>query len=99
MKLKPPVNANYDATVVHIKTLIPLANCDNVVATPIHGYQAIVGKDTVVGDRGILFTAETQLSDEYVRANNLYRHAEKNTDVTQSGYIEDNRRVKALKFR
>lgn len=97
--IKPPQNGNYAATVVQITRLVPLAGCDNVVGAPLAGYQAIVSKDTQVGDVGILFTAETQLSDEYARNNNLYRHPEKNADPDKKGYLEDNRRVKALKFR
>lgn len=92
-------NENYAATVVVIRQLIDLPNCDNVVATPLLGYQAIVSKDTRVGDVGILFTAETQLSEEYARLNNLHRHSNLNDDESAKGYLEDNRRVKALRFR
>ena len=99
MKLQPPENVNYAATVVTIRQIIPLENCDNVVATPLLGYQAIVGKDTKVGDIGIVFTAETQLSEEFARRNNLHRHGNLNEDESAKGYLEDNRRVKALKFR
>lgn len=99
MKLAPPKNPNYAATVVAVKSITPLANCDNVVGTPLLGYQAIVSKDTEVGDIGIVFTAETQLSDEFAQVNNLYRHAEKNNRPDQKGYLEDNRRIKAMKFR
>src|SRR5574338_1274390 len=99
MKLDPPANPNYAATVVRIRSIIPIENCDNVVATPLLGYQAIVGKDTKVGDLGIVFPAETQLSEEYARKNNLHRHCNLNDDESAKGYLEDNRRVKALKFR
>jgi len=99
VKIDKPANSNYCATVVELKAIIPLENCENVVATPIFGFQAIVSKDAKVGDRGIVFTAETQLSDEFCFYNNLYRHADKNKDEGQKGYIEDNRRVKAIKFR
>ena len=99
MKLDKPKNSNYCAVVTKIKNLIPLDNCDNVQATTIHGFQAIIGKDVKVGDIGIVFPAETQLSDEFCRENNLYRHGDKNKDESKMGYIEDNRRVKAVKFR
>jgi len=65
MKLLEPENSNYAAQVVEIKSLTDLAGCDNVVGTPLLGFQAIVGKDTEQGDLGIVFTAETQLSEEY----------------------------------
>lgn len=95
----PPQNPNYAATVIRVKHIIPLENCDNVVGISVFGYQAIVGKDTQPGDLLVVFPAETQLSDEFTRANNLYRHSEKNADPSAKGYLEDNRRVRAMKFR
>lgn len=99
MKLEQPINANYAAVVTTIKNIIPLEGCDNVVGTSLFGFQAIVGKDTQVGDVGIVFPAETQLSEKYCSSNNLFRHADKNFHKDKKGYIEDNRRVKAMKFR
>lgn len=99
MKISTPVNSNYAATVVSIKNIIPLDNCDNIVATSLFGFQAIVSKDTKVGDIGVVFPAETQLSDEFCKNNNLYRHGKFNTDHSKTGYLEDNRRIRAVKFR
>lgn len=99
MKLQTPENPNYAAVVVEIKTLTQLEGCDNVVGTPLIGFQAIVGKGTQVGDVGIVFPAETQLSEDFCRANNLFRHSDRNQDQSVRGYLEDNRRVKAMKFR
>ncbi len=99
MKLDKPINNNYCATVVAIKNIVPLENCDNVVGTTIFGFQAIVQKDIQIGELGIVFPAETQLSDEYCYHNNLYRHGDKNHNESKKGYIEDNRRVRAVKFR
>ena len=99
MKHQAPENANYAAVVVRVNTIIPLEGCDNVVAIPALGYRAIVGKDTEVGDMLVVFPAETQLSERYAMVNNLFRHSEKNADPTAKGYIEDNRRVRAMKFR
>ncbi len=99
MKIEKPENSNYAAVVVKLKAIVPLDNCDNVVGTPIFGFQAIISKDYKVGDMGIVFTVETQLSDDFCRFNNLYRHADLNKDKDQKGYIEDNRRVRAVKFR
>ena len=97
--MRAPVNENYAATVVSIKSINELEGCDNVVGTPIFGFQAIIGKDHKVGDLGIVFPAETQLSEEYARENNLHRHGDRNKDEGAKGYLEDNRRVKAMKFR
>lgn len=99
MKLQEPENKNYSVTVVRVDSIVKLEGSDNIVGVPLLGYQAIVSKDTQVGDVGILFVAETQLSEEYAKENNLYRHAELNKDSAKAGYIEDNRRVKAMKFR
>lgn len=97
--IKPAENENYAATVVTIKAINQLDNCDNVVGTPLFGFQAIVGKDTKIGDIGIVLPAECRVSEEYASANCLYRHKELNQDPTKTGYLEDNRRVKAMKFR
>ncbi|MFC3504487.1 RNA ligase family protein [Micromonospora krabiensis] len=99
MKLQAPENVNYAATVVRVRHINQLANCDNVVGVPLLGYQAIVSKDVQVGDLGMVFTAETQLSLGYASANNLHRHENLNEDPSKKGYLEDNRRVKALRFR
>lgn len=94
-------NPNYSAWIAEVLpgTLIDLPNCDNVVGFYTGGYQAIVPKSTQEGDILVVFPAESQLSDEFLRSNNLYRHSERNADPTIKGYVEDNRRVKALKFR
>lgn len=99
MKLEAPENANYAATVVALTRIVPLENCDNVVGTPLLGFQAIVGKDSQLGDLGVVFPAEVQLSGEFASVNNLHRHTNLNSDQTKAGYLEDNGRVKALKFR
>lgn len=99
MKIKEPKSANYCATVVQIKNIVPLINCDNVVATTIMENQVITSKETKVGDIGLFFPVETQLSDEFLKANNLFKHAEKNLDQTKKGYFEDNGRIRCVSFR
>lgn len=99
MKLKEPENSNYAATIVRIEHLNPLENSDNLMGAPLLGMQAVVSKDTQVGTIGVVFVSGTQLSDEYTARNNLYRHKEFNEDKEAAGFIEDNRRVKAIKLR
>lgn len=99
LAFKEPKNANYVAVVTTVRNLTPLEKCDNVVGLPVFGYQAIVGKDTNVGELVVVFTAETQLSDAFTKLNNLYRDATLNVDPDKKGYIEANRRVRAIKFR
>lgn len=99
MNLKTPINENYAATVVEIKNLIPLNNCDNVVHANIFGNLVIVGKDTNVGDKVLYFPVETRLSIQYASVNNLYREPQRNADVSQKGYFDDNGRIRCVKFR
>ena len=99
MKIKEPKNQNYAAIVVEIKTIIPLENCTNVQAAIIMGNQVIVSKDVKVGDIGLYFPLECQLSKEYLSNNNLYRKSEFNVDTTQKGYFEENGRIRCVKFR
>lgn len=99
MKLQTPENKNYAATIVTIKEIHPLEGSDNIVGTTLFGSQAIVGKDTQVGDVGIYFPAETQLSQEFAYENNLHDHGNLNKDQGTSGYLGDNRRVRAIRLR
>lgn len=97
--MKSPKNANYCATVTTIKHLIPLENCDNVVHSNFFGDLVIVSKDSKIGDKGILFPVETQLSKQFLSNNNLYRDPLLNVDKTKKGYFEENGRIRAVKFR
>lgn len=99
MKLKQPKNNNYCAIVCEIKTLLPLEGCDFVQAAIIMGQQVIVGKDVKIGDIGLYFPVETQLSETYLKVNNLYRKSELNTDIEKKGYFEENGRIRCVKFR
>lgn len=101
MKYDKPENANYVATVVALKNLYDLDGFDNVKGARIFGYQVLVGRDSDIV--GVFFPAETQLSDEYCYENNLFREDSRtgnlNKEKGKSGYMEKNRRVKAIKFR
>lgn len=99
MKINKPKNPNYCATVVQIKRLVELVNCDNLQGAIIMGNQVIVDKSVKVGDVGLYFPLETQLSEQYLSNNNLFRHKEKNVDVEKSGYFDDNGRVRCIKLR
>jgi len=99
MKQKEPKNINYCATVVEVKNKIDLATCDNVVGTMICGCHVIIGKDTEIGTVGLYFPVETQLSKDFLAANNLYRDTTANVDSEKKGYFEENGRVRCIKFR
>lgn len=99
MKLQAPKNSNYCATVVTITNIIPLENCDNIVSTNIFGNNVIVGKNIKIGDIGLFFPVETQLSENFLKNNNLYHKPELNIDNTKKGFFELNRRIKCQRFR
>ena len=99
MKIKEPKNSNYCGTIVKISTIVPLENCDNVVAAQIMGNQVIVSKDVKIGDVGIYFSLETQLTENYLFNNNLYSKLELNKDITKKEYFDKNGRIRCVKFR
>lgn len=92
-------NANYAATIVQVRHLEALEGLDNLAGLRVLGFQALVPKDTPIGSLMVVFGAETQLSESFASANNLFRHSELNADPDAKGYLEDNRRVKAIKMR
>lgn len=100
MKLDTIKNPNYVATVVRVEEgdLHALEGLDNLRGYTKFGMQALVSKDTTPG-LYLLFSTEVQLSVEYAKANNLYREATLNADQTKTGYLEQTRRVKAIKLR
>lgn len=99
MKILPPENANYAGTVVEITNIHPLENSENIVGATIFGSQVIVSASTRVGEIGIYFPAETQLSRELCYENNLHQHGDLNKDEGARGYLGDNRRVRAIRLR
>src|ERR1044072_1636793 len=98
MKLDAPANENYAAVIVRVRNILPLPKRDRIFGVPVLGLHAITDGSTQVGDLVVMFGAETQLSLEYAAENNLHRHGNLNVDESKSGYLEDNRRVRAIQF-
>lgn len=99
MKLDAPKNKNYAAQVVRVPATLELKGLDNLVGVPVLGCQALTQRTTKEGDLRIAFTVETQLSVDYAHYNNLFRDAERNEDPNETGYLENHRRIKAMKLR
>lgn len=89
---------NYSATVVRISNLRPHSNADRLVCTNVFGNNVIVGKDTKIGDLGLYFPLESQLGEEFAKANDLIRRKDENGKAA-GGMFDDNRRVRAQTFR
>lgn len=100
MKYDTIKNPNYVATVIRVAALADLEGLDRLKAIQMFGMQALVSKDVQVGDVGVLFSTEVQLSEDFARENNLHRHTNLNADPrVETGYLEDSRRVKAIRLR
>jgi len=99
MKFEVKGNRNYCGTIINIKNLMPLENCDNVVSTNIFGNNVIISKNIKIGDIGLFFPVETKLSAIFLKSTNLYRDKELNDDKTKSGFFESHGRIKCMKFR
>lgn len=99
MKLEV-IEPNYSAQVVRVNRLLDLEGADRLHGIPLYGMQALTSKGGVkVGDLGILFPTECQLSEEFCKKNNLYSSQLLNEDTNVKGYISDKRRVKAIRLR
>lgn len=98
MKLQSPINEAYAATIVKLDHTHPLENSDNLVGARFFGYNAVIPKSYEPGFY-VMFSAETQLAHAYCHANNLYRKSDLNKDQSKKAYIEENRRIRAIKLR
>lgn len=100
MSFDTPENVNYAATIVKLPQGLLLEGLDNLVGVPMFGYQALTQKEGYeLGALRVLFMAETQLDTDYARENNLFREATLNRDASETGYLEPNARVKAIRLR
>lgn len=99
MKLLEPENKDYAAYIVRLPEAVVLEGLDNLVGLQVLGSQALVAKDTDYGELALVFTAGTQVSEEFAYRNNLHRHADKNEDQSQAGYLEDNRHIRSMKLK
>ena len=92
-------NPNYAAFIYEVTQTHPLDGLDNLVGVNVGGYQALVPKTTKPGDRFVAVVAGTQISASYTMLLNLHRDSSLNADKNQTGYLENNRRVKAIRLR
>lgn len=89
----------YNAIVTRLKNVRPHDNADRVLLATCHGNQVVIGLDSKEDDLGVYFASDGQLSNEFCNANNLYRKAELNSNPEKTGMFDENRRVRAQRFR
>ena len=90
---------NYTGTVVKLVNTFALPGLDNLVGASVFGNVCLIPKSYSLDDLYVFFPSETQLSEAYLKAHNLYRNANLNADQKSKGYFEDNGRIKAIKFK
>ncbi len=89
----------YKAKIVTISKINPIQGKDRIVAAEIEqipGLQVVVGKDVKPGDVMVYFPENTQLSEDFCIANDLYEKDLGNG--RRSGYFDHKRRVKIIKL-
>lgn len=99
MKLLEPENKDYAGVIVRLPEPVALEGLDNLVGLQVLGSQSLVAKTSDYGELALVFTAGTQLSEEFAHKNNLYRHTDRNSDPKEAGYLGDNRHLTSVKFR
>ena len=89
----------YKAYVVEIKELRPHDNADRLQIATIFGNSVVVSLETKIGDRGVYFPVDGQVSMEFAEANNLLRKKDEN-GKPYGGFLEpDKRNIKAIRLR
>lgn len=85
--------------VVKVDKLRPHGNADRLQIATFFGNDTCVGLNTVLGEIGIYFPTDLQLSVEYCDKNNLVRKKDKNGNNI-GGYMDPNKRnVTAVRLR
>lgn len=88
----------YSAFVTTITHLAPIEGAHSIQLATILNCTVIVGSAAAVGDVGIFFPEDGQLSEEYARANDLIRRKDPATGEKVGGFFEENCRVRTQKF-
>ena len=89
----------YCGYIVEVKELRKHSNADRLQVATFFGNETIVSLDTKIGDIGIYFPVDGQLSERYCRVNDLVRRKDEN-GKSCGGYLDpDKRNIKALKLR
>ena len=89
----------YCGYVVKVENLRPHGNADRLQIATFFGNDTCVGLDIVLGEIGIYFPTDGQLSIDYCNANNLVRKKDENGNNI-GGYLDpDKRNVTAVRLR
>lgn len=90
---------SYTGFVVRVEHLRKHSNADRLQVATFFGNDTIVSLNTKIGDIGIYFPVDGQLSERYCAVNDLVRRKDENGKQC-GGYLDPNKRnIKALKLR
>lgn len=85
--------------VVKIAELRKHTNADRLQVATIFGNSVIVGLDTHIGDMGVYFPTDLQLSEEFCKVNDLVRRKDEHGNQA-GGYLDPNKRnIRTMKLR
>ena len=89
----------YTGFVVRVEHLRKHSNADRLQIATFFGNDTIVGLDTKIGDIGVYFPVDGQLSERFCAVNDLVRRKDENGKQA-GGYLDpEKRNIKALKLR
>jgi len=88
----------HKAIVAKITDTYPINGAENIQVAVVLGEKVVVSKGAKVGDTGVFFEPDLQLSVAFCHQNNLFRDKNANSDKEKTGFFEDNRRVRAQTF-
>lgn len=89
----------YCGYVVKVEKIRKHENADRLQIATFFGNDTVVGLDTQMGQMGIYFPVDGQLSAEFCAANDLVRRKDENGNPA-GGYLDpDKRNIKAVKLR
>ena len=89
----------YHGYIVKVEHLRPHTNADRLQIATFFGNDTVVGLDTQMGQLGVYFPSDGQLSEEFCAANDLVRRKDENGKAC-GGYLDPSKRnVRAIKLR
>ena len=90
---------SYCGYVVEVKELRKHTNADRLQVATFFGNDTIVDLNVHVGDKGVYFPTDGQLSERFCQVNDLVRRKDENGNQV-GGYMDpDKRNIKAIKLR
>lgn len=89
----------YKAYVVEVKELRPHGNADRLQIATFFGNSTVVDLKIKVGDIGIYFPTDLQVSEEFAKVNDLLRRKDENGNPCGGFLDPDKRNIKAIRLR